>query len=119
MNALRPRSPRAWSSSPCRNLPDSDTGRSRRIASRRSVFTLRVRVAYIGEKFGSATMTSWPKASRHRATHSLSVEASITIRARCGCAARRSHPLGEDVDLAVPLVHVARDRRPSASRDAC
>ena len=45
----------------------------------------RVRVAYIGAKFGSATMTSWPRASRHRATHSthsLSVEASITIRAR-------------------------------------
>ena len=30
----------------------------------------------------SATMTSWPSASRQRATHSLSVEASITIRAR-------------------------------------
>ena len=32
-------------------------------------------------KFGSATMTSWPSASR-RATHLLSVEASTTIRAR-------------------------------------
>ena len=40
------------------------------------------RVAYIGAKFGSATTTSWPKASRHRATHSLSVEASTRIRAR-------------------------------------
>src|SRR5437867_5776129 len=48
----------------------------------RSVFTLRVRVAYIGAKFGSATTTSWPNDSRHRATHSLSVEASIRIRAR-------------------------------------
>jgi hypothetical protein len=36
-------------------------------ASRRSVFTLRVRVAYIGAKFGSATMTWWPSASRQRA----------------------------------------------------
>ena len=51
-------------------------------ASRRSVLTFRVRVAYIGAKFGSATTTSWPKASRHRATHSLSVEASTRIRAR-------------------------------------
>jgi hypothetical protein len=43
---------------------------------------LRLRVAYIGAKFGSATITSCPSASRHRATHSLSVEASSTIRAR-------------------------------------
>ena len=50
-------------------------------ASRRSVFTLRVRVAYMGAKFGSATMTAWPSASRHRATHSLSVEDSRRMRA--------------------------------------
>src|SRR5215475_12640644 len=50
-------------------------------ASRRSVFTLRVRVAYMGAKFGSATTTSWPSPSRHRATHSLSVEASRRMRA--------------------------------------
>jgi len=62
-------------------------------ASRRSVLTLRVRVAYMGAKFGSATMTSWPRASRQRATHSLSVEASITMRARgrlSSTAAKRS-----------------------------
>ena len=35
-----------------------------------------------GATFGSATMASWPRASRHRAAHSLSVEASITIRPR-------------------------------------
>ena len=33
-------------------------------ASRRSVLTLRERVAYMGAKFGSATMTSWTRASR-------------------------------------------------------
>ena len=43
---------------------------------------MRERVAYMGAKFGSATMTSWPRASRQRATHSLSVEASMRIRAR-------------------------------------
>jgi len=46
-----------------------------------------------GAKFGSATTTSCPNASRHRATDSLPVEASITIRA-CGrppsTAAKRS-----------------------------
>ena len=50
-------------------------------ASRGSVVTLRVRVAYMGAKLGSATMTSWPSPSKQRATHSLSVEASIRIRA--------------------------------------
>ena len=34
-----------------------------------------------GRKFGSATTTWWPRASRHRATHSLSVEGSRRIRA--------------------------------------
>ena len=36
----------------------------------------------MGTKLGSATMTSWPSCSRQRATHSLSVDASIRIRAR-------------------------------------
>ena len=44
--------------------------------------TLRVRVAYMGVQFGSATTTSWPRASRQRATHSLLVDASITIGSR-------------------------------------
>ena len=71
-------------------------------------------------KFGSATMTSWPSASRQRATHSLSVEASIRFRARArepSTAATRSgsvwmpplddlSALSEDVDLTFPLVHV-------------
>jgi hypothetical protein len=39
-------------------------------------------VRYIGAKFGSATTTSWPNPSKHRATHSLSVDASSRIRAR-------------------------------------
>jgi hypothetical protein len=56
------------------------------LASRRSVLTFRVRVAYIGAKFGSAATTSWPKVSRHRATHSLSVEASSRIRARAAAS---------------------------------
>src|SRR5262245_25333569 len=74
----------------------------------------------MGAKFGSATMTSWPRASRPRATHSLSVEASITMRARgrvASTAAKCSGsvpdalldhltPFGEDIDLAVPLVDV-------------
>jgi hypothetical protein len=67
--------------------------------------TLRVRVAYMGAKVGSATMTSCPSASRQPATHSLSVEASTKIRAgaaprapprsapsRCGSAARSPRP---------------------------
>ena len=33
-------------------------------ASRRSVFTLRLRVAYMAAKFGSATTTSWPSSSK-------------------------------------------------------
>jgi hypothetical protein len=37
---------------------------------------------YIGPKFGSATITSCPRPSRHRATPSLSVEASTKMRAR-------------------------------------
>ena len=89
-------------------------------ASRRSVFTLRLRWAYMGAKFGSATMTSWPSASRHRATHSLSVDDSITIcargrapehvgepfRLRPDRGARSVPPLGQDADLAVLLVDV-------------
>jgi glycine cleavage system aminomethyltransferase T len=54
-----------------------------------SVLTLRERVADMGAKFGSATMTSWPRASKQRATHSLSVETSIRMRARAGSRARR------------------------------
>jgi transposase InsO family protein len=42
----------------------------------------RVRVAYIGPKWGSAPTTSWPRPSRQRATPSLSVEASSRIRPR-------------------------------------
>ena len=38
-------------------------------------------MAYIGAKFGSATITSWPRLSRCCATHSLSVEASTRMRA--------------------------------------
>jgi hypothetical protein len=33
------------------------------------------------DSHGSATITSWPSSSRQRATHSLSVDASISIRA--------------------------------------
>src|SRR5262249_34119300 len=50
-------------------------------ASRRSVFTRRLRLAYIGAKFGSATITSWPSPSTACATHSLSVDASSSTRA--------------------------------------
>src|SRR5216683_115209 len=39
----------------------------------------RLRVAYIAAKFGSATTTSCPSCSRQRATHSLSVDASMRI----------------------------------------
>jgi hypothetical protein len=35
---------------------------------------------------GSATITSWPSSSSHRATHSLSVDASIRIFARARSA---------------------------------
>ena len=42
----------------------------------------------MGAKFGSATMTSCPSDSRHRATHSLSVEASITVRRNVGFGLR-------------------------------
>src|SRR5687767_14020255 len=45
-------------------------------------FHSRYREAYIGAKLGSATMTSWPRFFRWRATHSLFVLASRRIRAR-------------------------------------
>jgi hypothetical protein len=51
-------------------------------ASRRSVFTRRVLIPYMGAKFGSATITSCPRSSRQRATHSLSVDASTSTFAR-------------------------------------
>jgi len=63
-----------------REAPNREAS-ARARALRRSVCTLRVRVAYMGAKFGSATTTSWPTASKHRATHSLSVEASRRMRA--------------------------------------
>jgi hypothetical protein len=61
------------------------------------VLTLWERGAYMGGKFGSATINSWPKASRHQTTHSLSVDASIRIRAR-GRAPSTAAPLGLDAD---------------------
>src|SRR6266508_4736666 len=87
-------------------------------ASRRSVFTLRVRVAYMGAKFGSATITLWPSPSRHRATHSLSVAdprrfraggraPSASAKCRGSVRIRRSissPPLGQDANLAFLLV---------------
>ncbi|HEY5489670.1 MAG TPA: hypothetical protein VIK25_00645, partial [Gemmatimonadaceae bacterium] len=44
--------------------------RGRRV---RGSWRRRDRLAYIGAKFGSATITSWPSDSRWRATHSRSV----------------------------------------------
>ena len=89
-------------------------------ASRRSVLTVRRRCAYIGAKFGSATSTAWPRRSRQRATHPLSVAASMRIRAggrslrssakRCGSCADvvlyQFLVLGEDANLAVHPVDV-------------
>ncbi len=46
---------------------------ARHRASLLSVLTFLLRVAYIGAKFGSATMTSIPIDSKCRATHSLGV----------------------------------------------
>jgi hypothetical protein len=74
----------------------------------------------MGAKFGSAIMTSCPRTSRDRATHSLSVEASMSMRApgpvpehggetrRLGADAPLDDltVLGEDVDLAFPLVDI-------------
>lgn len=59
--------------------------------SGRSVLTRRLRVAYVAAKFGSATMTSSPRSSRHRATHSLSVDDSIRIRARARCPSQAAN----------------------------
>src|SRR5713226_6659479 len=77
-------------------------------ASRRSVFTLRLRVAYMAAKFGSATTTSWPSSSRQRATHSLSVDASIRTFAR-GLSQHRGEPLPLRPDP--PLDHLAASRQ--------
>src|SRR6266542_2881956 len=60
---------------------------------------------YMGAKFGSATITSWPRPSRHRATHSLSVEASSTMRARGrspSTAAKRAAPSGSGAQSTRP-----------------
>jgi hypothetical protein len=51
-------------------------------ASRRSVFTFRVRVACMGAKFGSATTTSCPNDSRPARPIHCPARPSITIRAR-------------------------------------
>ena len=46
------------------------------------LYLARPRRIHGGEVRIRAIITSWPRASRHRATHSLSVEASISRRAR-------------------------------------
>src|SRR5215813_9305446 len=57
-------------------------------ASRRSVFTRLLRVAYIGAKFGSATITSWPSSSRHLAP----TRSPSTPRSALGPSALSQHP---------------------------
>ena len=80
-----------------RYAPSSQASRRAR-ASRRSVFTLRLRCAYIGAKFGSATITSCPRSSKHYATHSLSVGAAPPLD--------ELPRFGPDADLACVFVHV-------------
>ena len=73
----------------------------------------------MGAKFGSATTTWWPSASKHRATHSLFVEASRRMHAgslpqQLGEAGwigadppfNQLAALGQDADLAFPLVQI-------------
>ncbi len=66
-----------------------------------SVFARRCACTYIGEKLGSATITSWPSASRTRATHSLSQLDSTNTRADAKPAGEKSADERKEAKLIV------------------
>jgi hypothetical protein len=76
--------------------------------------TFRVRVTYIGARFGSATTTSWPNPSGDRATHSVSVDASSRIRRPRPAAQYLGEPPGLGADPAfAQLATLAEDADPA------
>src|SRR4029434_5255729 len=87
--------------------------------SRRSVLTLRDRVAYIGAKFGSAIMTSCPRTSRpgdpfavgrgldqDPGARSVPEHGGEPLALGADAPLDDLTVLGEDVDLAFPLVDI-------------